>query len=106
MTNKIIDTKHNASYKYFKRIATKKSFRKEKNKTILVGPHLINTFLKAKKDIECFIRDEKIDSLEIKEIVKFNPNIEIYDLKHRLFLELAALKSSTGLIALINTPIE
>jgi hypothetical protein len=45
MTNKIINTKHNALYKYFKKIATKKSFRKEKNKTILVGPHLINIFL-------------------------------------------------------------
>ena len=106
MTNKIIDTKHNASYKYFKKIATKKGFRKEKNKTILIGPHIINTFLQAKKDIECFIRDEKIDSPEIKEIVKLNPNIEIYDLKHGLFLELADLKSSNGLIALINTPIE
>ncbi len=106
MTNKIIDTKHNASYKYFKKIATKKGFRKEKNKTILVGPHLINTFLQAKKDIECFIRDEKIDSPETKEIVKLNPNIETYDLKHGLFLELADLKSSNGLIALINTPIE
>jgi TrmH family RNA methyltransferase len=106
MTNKIIDTKHNATYKYFKKIATKKGFRKEKNKTILIGPHLINTFLQAKKDIECFIRDEKIDSPEINEIVKLNPNIEIYDLKHGLFLELADLKSSNGLIALINTPVE
>jgi RNA methyltransferase, TrmH family len=106
MTNKIIDTKHNASYKYFKKIATKKCFRKEKNKTILVGPHIINTFLQAKKDIECFIRDEKIDSPEINEIFKLNPNIEIYDLRHGLFLELANLKSSNGLIALINTPIE
>ena len=33
MTNKIIDTKHNTSYKYFKKIATKKGFRKEKNKS-------------------------------------------------------------------------
>jgi TrmH family RNA methyltransferase len=106
MTNKIIDTKHNATYKYFKKIATKKGFRKEKNKTILIGPHLINTFLQAKKDVECFIRDEKIDSPEINEIVKLNPNIEIYDLKHGLFLELADLKSSNGLIALINTPVE
>ena len=51
MTNKIIDTKHNATYKYFKKIATKKGFRKEKNKTILIGPHLIKTFLHAKKDV-------------------------------------------------------
>ena len=70
MTNKIIDSKHNTSYKYFKKIATKKSFRKEKNKTILVGPHIINSFLKAKKDIECFIRDEKTKSLEIKTFFK------------------------------------
>ena len=106
MTNKIIDSKHNASYKYFKKIATKKSFRKEENKTILVGPHIINSCLEVKKDIECFIRDEKIESLEIKEIIKTNPNIEIYDLKHGLFLELSDLKSSNGLIALINIPIE
>ena len=88
MTNKIIDSKQNASYKYFKKIATKKSFRNEKNKTILVGPHIINTFLKAKKDVECFIRDESKESFEIKEIIKSNSNIEIYDLKHGLFLEL------------------
>ena len=106
MTNKIIDSKYNTSYKYFKKIATKKSFRKEKNKTILVGPHIINSFLEAKKDIECFIRDEKTESLEIDEIIKSNPNIEIYDLKHGLFLELSDLKSSNGLIALINIPIE
>ena len=72
ITKKIIDTKHNATYKYFKKIATKKGFRKEKNKTILVGPHIINTYLQAKKGIECFIRDEKIDSPEIKQIVKLN----------------------------------
>lgn len=106
MTNKIIDSKHNTSYKYFKKIATKKSFRKEKNKTILVGPHIINSFLEAKKDIECFIRDEKTKSLEIDEIIKSNPNIEIYDLKHRLFLELSDLNSSNGLIALIKIPSE
>ena len=106
MTYKIIDSKHNATYKYFKKIASKKSFRKEKNKTILVGPHIINSFLEAKKGIECFIRDEKIESLEIKEIIKSNPNIEIYDLKHGLFLELSDLKSSNGLIALIKIPIE
>ena len=106
MTNKIIDSKQNASYKYFKKIATKKSFRKEKNKTILVGPHIINTFLKAKKDVECFIRDENKESFEIKEIIKSNSNIEIYDLKHGLFLELSNLKSSNGLIALIDIPIE
>jgi RNA methyltransferase, TrmH family len=106
MTNKIIDSKQNASYKYFKKIATKKNFRKEKNKTILVGPHIINTFLKAKKDVECFIRDEKKESFEIDEIIKSNSNIEIYDLKHGLFLELSDLNSSNGLIALIGIPIE
>ncbi len=106
MTNKIIESKHNTSYKYFKKIATKKSFRKEQNKTILVGPHIINSFLNVKKDIECFIRDEKTESLEIDEIIKSNPNIEIYDLKHGLFLELSDLKSSNGLIALIKIPVE
>ena len=106
MTNKISDSKHNTSYKYFKKIATKKSFRKDKNKTILVGPHIINSFLDVKKDIECFIRDEKTESLEIDEIIKSNPNIEIYDLKHGLFLELSDLNSSNGLIALIKIPLE
>ena len=106
MMNKIIDSKHNPSYKYFKKIAAKKSFRKEKNKTILVGPHIINTFLEAKKDIECFIKDEKTKSLEIQEIIKSNPNVDCYDLKHVLFLELSDLKSSNGLIALIKIPVE
>jgi len=104
--NKTIDSKHNPFYKYFKKIAVKKSFRKETNKTILVGPHIINVFLEAKKDIECFIKDEKTKSLEIQEIIKSNPNIDSYDLKHGLFLELSDLKSSNGLIAMVKIPME
>ncbi|MBT5150324.1 MAG: RNA methyltransferase [Nitrosomonadales bacterium] len=106
MLNKIIDSKHNTSYKYFKKIATKKNFRKEKNKTILIGPHIIKTFLDAKKDIHCFIRDESKNSLEIEEIIKLHPDVVIYYLKNGLFCELSDLKSSNGLIAIVNVPIE
>lgn len=106
MGNRIIDSKHNSTYKYLKKIATKKSFRKEHNKTILVGPHVIKSFLDGKKEIEYFIKDENSESHEINETIKLNPNKDIVILKHSLFLELSDLKSSNGLIALIKIPLE
>ncbi|MBT5166404.1 MAG: RNA methyltransferase [Nitrosomonadales bacterium] len=106
MANKSIDSKHNISYKYFKKVASKKKFRKEQNKTMLIGPHIIKTFLDAKKEIECLIKDEHSQSQEIDEITKVNTKIDIFTLKHRLFLELSDLKSSNGLIALVKIPSE
>ncbi len=54
MTNKIIDSKHNSIYKYLKKIATKKVFRKEQNKTILIGPPCYQIIFRWKKEIEYF----------------------------------------------------
>ena len=102
MNEKLIESKNNSFFKKLKKIYTSSSFRKIQEQTILDGIHLIQSFIVNGEPI-AIIRDLSIKNLEIETLIS-NLNCPCYSLSHELFLQLSELKSSTGILALVDTP--
>jgi len=102
MNEKLIESKNNPFYKKLKKIYTSPSFRKNQNQTILDGPHLIQSFLQYSVPA-AIIKDSSIVSSEVENLIS-NLNCPCYSLSHELFLHLSELKSSTGILALVDIP--
>ena len=106
MNDKIISSTENTYFKNLKKIYRSKIHRKKLNKTLLDGPHLIRTFLDSGRDCINFIVDESSHSNEIELLIRGNPNVDLVKLNHELFCKISDLNSSTGLMALIEIPLE
>ena len=102
MNEKLIESKSNPFYKKLKKIYSSGSFRKNQNQTILDGPHLINSFFLHSTPVS-IIKDLSILSPEIENL-KSSLDCPCYSLSHELFLQLSDLKSSTGILALVDIP--
>lgn len=101
---KKINSNENTFFKNLKKLYQNKSERKKLEQTILDGPHLIKTFMESGGEVRDFIKDTSINHDEINQIFDKYPSINIAELSHELFCEISELKSSTGLMALINIP--
>jgi len=102
MNYKLIKSKNNLFYKKLKKIYSSSSFRKEQNQTILDGPHLIQSFFQHSVPA-AIIKDLGIETLEVENLIS-SLNCPCYSLSHELFLQLSELKSSTGILALVDIP--
>ncbi|MDC0127432.1 RNA methyltransferase [Methylophilaceae bacterium] len=102
MNEKLIESKNNPFYRKLKKIYSSASFRKNQNQTILDGPHLIQSFFQHSIP-EAIIKDSSIVSSEVEHLIS-NLNCPCYSLSHELFLHLSELKSSTGILALVDIP--
>ena len=102
MNYKLIESKNNPFYKKLKKIYSNSSFRKNQNQTILDGPHLIKSFFLHSVPVS-IIKDLNIVSPEI-DILISTLDCPCYSLSHELFSELSELKSSTGILALVDIP--
>ena len=102
MNEKLIESKNNPFYKKLKKIYSSSSFRKNQNQTILDGPHLINSFSQHSVPL-LIIKDLSIVSTEIENLIS-SFECPCYSLSHELFLHLSELKSSTGILALVDIP--
>ena len=102
MNEKLIESKNNPFYKKIKKIYSSASFRKNQNKTILDGPHLIKSFVLHSIPV-LIIKDLGIVSSEVESLIS-SIDCPCYSLSHELFLQLSELKSSTGILALVDTP--
>ena len=102
MNYKLIESKNNLFYKKLKKIYSNSSFRKDKNQTILDGPHLIKSFFQHSVPV-AIIKDSGIETLEVENLIS-SLNCPCYSLSHELFLQLSELKSSTGILALVDIP--
>lgn len=102
MNEKLIESKSNFFYKKLKKIYSNSSFRKNQNQTILDGLHLIQSFCQYGDPI-AIVKDSSVTSSEIENLSS-TFKCPSYVLSHELFLELSDLKSSTGILALINIP--
>jgi len=102
MNEKLIESKGNPFYKNLKKLYSSSSFRGNQKQTILDGPHLIQSFLQHGSPI-AFIKDLSINSPEIESLIS-QINCSGYSLSHELFMQLSELKSSTGILALVDTP--
>jgi TrmH family RNA methyltransferase len=102
MKEKLIESKSNPFYKKLKKIYSSSSFRKSQNQTILDGPHLIKSFCLHSIPVSV-IKDLNISSPEIDSLIS-TLDCPCYSLSHELFLQLSELKSSTGILALVDIP--
>jgi len=102
MNEKLIESKSNPFYKNLKKLYSSSSFRENQKQTILDGPHLIQSFLQYGSPV-AFIKDLSINSPEIESLVS-QINCSGYFLSHELFMQLSELKSSTGILAIVDTP--
>ena len=102
MNYKLIESKNNPFYKKLKKIYSNSSSRKDQNQTILDGPHLIQSFFQHSVPT-AIIKDLGITSPEIENLIS-SLNCPYYSLSHELFLHLSELKSSTGILALVDIP--
>ena len=102
MNEKLIESKNNPFYKKLKKIYSSSLFRKNINQTILDGPHLVKSFSQNSVPV-LIIKDLSIVSHEIENLIS-NLNCPCYSLSHELFIQLSELKSSTGLLALVDIP--
>ena len=89
MNYKLIESKNNLFYKKLKKIYSNSSFRKDKNQTILDGPHLIKSFFQHSVP-EAIIKDSGIETLEVENLIS-SLNCPCYSLSHELFLQLSEL---------------
>ena len=102
MNYKLIESKNNPFYKNLKKTYSSSSFRSDQNQTILDGPHLIQSFFQHSVPV-AIIKDLGIDSPEVENLIS-SIECPCYSLSHELFLELSELKSSTGILALVDIP--
>jgi len=102
MNEKLIESNSNPFYKKLKKLYSSSSFRKNLNQTILDGPHLIKSFLLHQKPLT-IIKDSGVMKPEIENLIS-TLDCPCYSLPHTLFLQLSELKSSTGILALVDIP--
>ena len=102
MNEKLIESKNNPFFKKLKKIYSSSSFRKNQNQTILDGPHLIKSFIQHSAP-SLVIKDLSNVTNEIENLID-SLECPCYSLSHELFLHLSELKSSTGILALVDIP--
>ena len=104
MSELIIKSSENSTFKLYRKLYTNKGFRKESMQSLLDGPHLIISYIDSGGKILELIKDASIESSEINSIIQSNRNVKIHSIQHDLFTKISGLNSVTGLIALINIP--
>ena len=98
-----INSKDNSFYKTLKKISANKKFRLGLGQTILDGAHLIKTYQKYSQPL-ALIKDESINSSEVINLILNNKEIKCLSLSHDLFIKLSELKTSRGILGLVEIP--
>ena len=104
MSSLVIKSRNSTVFKKFKKLYSTKGFRFEEGKTILDGPHLINTCHESGGKVEEFIVDASVQTDENKKLLANHPEKKIHVLSHELFCAISDLHSVTGLMAIIDIP--
>ena len=98
-----INSKDNSFYKTLKKISANKKFRLGLGQTLLDGAHLIKAFQKYSQPL-ALIKDESMNSPEVINLIQNNEKIKCLSLSHDLFLKLSELKTSSGILGLVEIP--
>lgn len=104
MAFKHITSRDNAIFKQLKKLAENKRERTREGKTLLDGVHLIDSYLQAFGEPELLIIPEGKSSLEATDLMQHLGDVNTTMFPTLLFAELTPVTSSTGILALVNTP--
>ena len=100
---KFITSRDNPLFKKIKKLTQQARARKQAQKTILEGIHLIEEWmLNHLGDFPIFVSEEVVNLNEIRYIVENNQNITI--LPSNLFNDLSSLDTSAGILAMVPRP--
>jgi RNA methyltransferase, TrmH family len=105
MTFKHITSRDNAVFKQLKKLADNKKERHKEGKTLLDGVHLIEDYLKAFGEPELLIIPEGKSTQEAVALMQHLSDVNTMMFPTLMFAELTPVTSSTGILALIKTPL-
>jgi len=103
-TFKHITSRDNPVVKQLKKLAENARERRSENKTLLDGVHLIEAYLATFGEPEMLIIPEGKSSVEATALIQQLADIPTIMLPTLMFAELTPVASSTGILALVNTP--
>ncbi len=101
---KHITSRDNAIFKQLKKLAENKKERSKVGKTLLDGVHLIETYQQAFGEPTMLIIPEGKSTDEASSLIQQLEDVDTMMVPTLMFAELTPVASSTGILALINTP--
>jgi RNA methyltransferase, TrmH family len=104
MSFKHITSRDNPIFKYQKKLAENARERRAEGKTLLDGVHLIESYCATFGDPELIIIPEGKSSAEANALMQQYEHVSTIMLPTLMFAELTPVASSTGILAVINTP--
>lgn len=100
---KHIQSRENPFYRELHKLSTLAKSRSKAAQTLLDGAHLLRAYLDAGLLPRQILINSAADA-EIAEILARVPDVPLVQLDDKLFAELSALKTATGILALIDIP--
>ena len=105
MSFKHITSRDNPIFKYQKKLADNSRERKAEGKTLLDGVHTIEAYLQVFGEPELIIIPEGKSTLEASNLMQQLEHISTIMLPTLMFAELTPVASSTGILAVVKTPV-
>ncbi len=105
MSFKHITSRDNPIFKYQKKLADNARERKQEQKTILDGVHLIEAYLHTFGEPELIIIPEGKSALEASNLMQQLEHVSTIMFPTLMFAELTPVASSTGILAVVKTPV-
>lgn len=104
MAFKHITSRDNTIFKNLKKLAEKSRERSREGKTLLDGVHLIESYLQAFGEPALLIIPEGQSSQEATDLMQHLGDVNTTMFPTLMFAELTPVASSTGILAVVNTP--
>ncbi len=105
MSFKHIISRDNPIYKQLKKLADNTRERRAEGKTLLDGVHLIESYCQAFGEPELIVIPEGKSSFEATNMMQTLADVNTIMLPTLMFAEITPVTSSTGILALVKTPI-
>jgi len=105
MSFKHITSRDNVVFKHLKKLAENKRERSKEGKTLLDGVHLIESYLQTFGEPELVIIPEGKSTHEASNMIQHLGDVNTVMFLTLMFAELTPVASSTGVLALVKTPI-
>jgi TrmH family RNA methyltransferase len=103
---KLIQSRENAQYKALVKLTGSARVRSRERQTVLDGVHLLTAYLDAGcKPCQVFFNAQALTAPEVNALIARLLDVPLTLLDDKLFDELSELKSTTGVLALIDLPV-
>lgn len=102
---KLITSRDNPFFKELLKLSSSAKFRREENKTLLDGAHLLSAYVgSGQAPRHLLLNTAAVNDIEIDLLLGSLGQVPVTQLDDKLFAELSELKTPTGIIALVAIP--